>query len=505
MYDSLSGRLFSRIFQCQVTRHLLDRGWPSEKTEEALEVLSGQKDAWSFSCLIAASFVRVITAIGASTFGASPSLIEGNLSNPLFKRAFGGVLKGLVEFGITRPFVPGRPFQIVWNVTRACNLKCQYCYENAGRRDHDELTTEEAIACIDKLADSGVVIIAFSGGEPTLRPDILELVEKAASRNMYVAMATNGLSFSDREEVRRFKAAGLAFVQISLDGCNPETHDAFRGVKGAFTKTLRGIKNCVDEGFFVEVAMTATHHNLYQIEETIQIADRMGARWFMLYNFVPAGRGEKIIESDLSPTEREELLGSLWNRIQTEDSPQKIEVLSTAPQLGRIARESSMFCGSDNHENIFPTHFSNTRLPDRMRDLASFIGGCGAGRFYLSIEPNGDIYPCVFFPHTSKVLLGNIRNCDFNRMWARSRVLRELRNRSLLKGNCGICKNQDVCSGCRARAVGYFEDYLAPDPGCINNNDAWHSLVLERTLDCQPRRSQLILNLGKYETRGGTA
>jgi radical SAM protein with 4Fe4S-binding SPASM domain len=378
---------------------------------------------------------------------------------------------------MTKLFVPAAPFQVVWNVTRQCNLHCKHCYENAGRRERNELTIDEALACIDMLAREGVVFLAFSGGEPTLRSDILLLIERAASHGMYVAIATNGLTFADREKVRLFKDAGVSFVQISLDGCNPETHDFFRGLPGAFRRTLKGIENCTSEGLFVEVAMTATHHNLKEVNPTISLANSLGARWFMLYNFVPTGRGQQIVDTDLSPSEREELLGNLWKRISTQDESCAMEVLSTAPQLGRVARQTAQESISGEAMSIFPTHFSNTRLPERMKVLASFIGGCGAGRFYLAIEPNGDIYPCVFFPHESKVLLGNVKTTDFERMWTQSRVLSELRNRGLLQGYCGSCENRDVCGGCCARAIGYFGDYLEPDPGCINNYDAWTVLV----------------------------
>lgn len=488
MNDSLSSRLLRTITGSQVTRHLLRRFFNEGRMEEALDILAGKKKAQSLSCLMASSALRIITAIGSTAFGTSSELITDNLSHPVFRRAFSDVVSGLTEFGLTRPFVPGAPFQVVWNVTRTCNLKCQHCYENAGKKDKDELTTEEAIATIHKLANAGVVLLAFSGGEPTLRSDILQLIETASSLGMYVAIATNGLTFEDPERVLIFKNAGLSFVQISLDGCNPETHDSFRGVRGAFSRTLNGIKNCVEAGLFVEVAMTATHHNVEELDQTIDIADALGAKWFMVYNFIPAGRGLDIIDSDLSPGERERLLSTLWNKIANSDEL-RIEILSTAPQLGRFAREHS----TSRNDGIFPTHFSNARLPEKMNDLARFIGGCGAGRFYLAIEPNGDIYPCVFFPHTPSVYLGNIKSCDFHKMWTRSKVLHELRNRELLKGSCGTCTNHDVCGGCRARAMGYFGDYLEADPGCIKNDRTWHNVI--RTTKSELAQSFTICSL----------
>jgi len=170
------------------------------------------------------------------------------------------------------------------------------------------MSTKDALECIDKLADAGVVFLAFSGGEPTLRPDILRLIKRATEKGMYVAMATNGKVFSRLERVKEFKRVGLRFVQNSLDGANSETHDSFRGVSGAFEKGILGIKNSVAEGLFVEVAMTATHHNLAELRDTIILSRNLRVKWFMVYNFVPTGRGLDILDSDLTPDEREGML-----------------------------------------------------------------------------------------------------------------------------------------------------------------------------------------------------
>ncbi|MHA2353232.1 MAG: radical SAM protein, partial [Candidatus Thorarchaeota archaeon] len=329
-----------------------------------------------------------------------------------------------------------------------------------------------------------VVFLAFSGGEPTLRPDILKLIQSATSKGMYVAMATNGKVFSRLERVREFKIAGLKFVQISLDGASSETHDRFRGVPGAFKKAIQGIKNCVAEGLFVEVAMTATHHNLAELHDTITLSRNLGAKWFMVYNFVPTGRGLDILDSDLTPDERESMLQKILEMVSSK-KPEGMEVLATAPQLGRLARNAACrMCtpSSPKADNqVYPTHFFNARLPFQMRELAEFIGGCGAGRFYVAIEPNGDLYPCVFFPHIPEVRIGNILKDNFHDLWTSSDILSDLRNKDLLKGACRSCEDRNVCGGCRARAQGYFNDYLGPDPGCINNRDAWQSLIPRRT------------------------
>jgi len=298
-------------------------------------------------------------------------------------------------------------------------------------------------------------------------------------------MATNAMLFSSRKKVRDFQKAGLQFAQISLDGLDPETHDRFRGVPGSFEKTVRGIKNCVAEGLFVEVATTGTRFNYKEIPDMIDFVRKLGASWFMLYNFVPTGRGTGIIESDLSPEEREDILKLCWNKMKVAG----VDVLSTAPQLARIAQEieaKPVLMGdagiiasglhSEANSYVVPTHFYNPKLSGQLRQLADFIGGCGAGRFYMSLEPNGDMHPCVFFPHEATMRVGNLFKDDFEGVWRHSRLLWQIRDKDKLKENCGSCKYRYTCGGCRARAYNYFKDILAPDPGCILNKEFWSKL-----------------------------
>ena len=105
-------------------------------------------------------------------------------------------------------------------------------------------------------------------------------------------------------------------------------------------------------------------------------------------------------------------------------------------------------------------------------DLAGFVGGCGCGRFYCAIRPNGNIEPCVFFPLT----VGNIKEDDFEDLWINNSVFKEIRSKDKLEGNCGKCNYRYYCGGCRARAYGYTGDYLASDPGCIFNKESWDKL-----------------------------
>lgn len=463
-----SFRLTKRLLLAMIKKCATDG---DKRLNIALDLIAGRRSSACKTCRVSARLIRLVLALGAKSFGTTLDAVKQGLHDSIFRRSMSSIICGVARFGVNKPFTPGAPFHVVWNVTKACNLKCKHCYESAGEKGLHELSTVEALECIDKLADAGVVFLAFSGGEPTIRPDILTLIRRATERGIYVAIATNGISFSNHERVRIFKEAGLKFVQVSLDGANAKTHDSFRGVLGAFERTITGIQNCVAEDLFVEISTTMTRSNLLEIQDIITLCEDLKAKWLMLYNLVPVGRGTELTNVDLSPSEREYILEMLWDRISNEhDSP--LEVLTTAPQLGRLAFDANQQEGKQD-SLVAPTHFSNTRLPSQMQNLTEFIGGCGAGRFYVAIEPNGDIYPCVFFPHTEAMRVGNILDDDIEAVWTHSPLLQRLRNKDLLKDECGSCEKRYVCGGCRARAISYFGDELAPDPGCIHNKKHW--------------------------------
>ena len=211
-----------------------------------------------------------------------------------------------------------------------------------------------------------------------------------------------------------------------------------------------------------------TRYNYKQLPDIIQFGEDLGANWFMAYNFVPTGRGKEIFETDLTPDEREEMLKMLWGELR---KGRKINVLSTAPQFARVALQHE----EGESQKIVPTHFYNPKLAGQLVDLAEFIGGCGAGRFYMSMRANGDLQPCVFFP----LKVGNILEDDFEELWEKNEVLSNLRNKDILEGFCGKCDYRYYCGGCRARAYAYTGDYLAPDPGCIYNKEVYEKAMGE--------------------------
>lgn len=428
------------------------------RLEVALELFVGVREDACLKCKLAEKIISPVMQRGAKAFNVTIDEMKERFKDAYWRKGLASVIRGLAYFGVRKPFVPGAPFLVVWDVTYACNLRCKHCYATAGKPLQDELTTEEALDAIDKLNKLGVTIIAFSGGEPLVRKDIFKLTSYAASKGIYVAIATNGTLIT-KEMAKKMKENGVSYVQISLDGTK-ETHENFRGIKGCYDKAVEGIKNCVRESLFVNVSTTVTKYNYGDVPAVIDLCEKLGVNWFMHYNFVPTGRGKEIVKADITPEQREELLKMLYEKNKTSN----ISLLSTAPQFARVALQ----CDAE----FVPTHFCNVATGERLRKLAEFIGGCGAGRFYMSMRANGDIQPCVFFP----LKVGNIKKDNLQDLWLHNKVFEELRNKDILEG-CGSCKYRYYCGGCRARAYNYFGNYLKPDPGCINNKEYWQAIV----------------------------
>ena len=431
----------------------------------ALAVYAGEKVKVCPTCRTYALMVGWLVDLGRILLRTPKCEMRDFFRSQTTRRGLASIVTGIAEHGVTRPQQLGAPFLVVWDFTHMCNLKCKHCYQRADKPLPDELTTEEAKRLIKELADADVVAIAFSGGEPLLRPDFFELAAYARSLGIYVSVATNGTTIT-KAVAERLKQIDVNYVEISLDGAKAETHDEFRGIPGMFDRTIEGIKNCVDVGLYTCIATTATKHNLSELQVTYELAVELGCKRHMIFNFIPTGRGVELVQTDLSPEEREEQLNQVYNNLT---SGRGCEAFSTAPQLARIALQRV----SEGRGPLVSAHFAaQTNLGEQTRLIAEFLGGCGAGRCYCAIEPNGDVLPCVFMP----IKVGNIREKPFLEIWRTSQVLRDLRDRSRLKGHCGECEYRYACGGCRARAYGYFGDYDMPDPGCINNIEYWKRL-----------------------------
>jgi radical SAM protein with 4Fe4S-binding SPASM domain len=384
--------------------------------------------------------------------------VEKLLSDPYARRAVLNIAQSFRYFGIKKPLSIYAPFLVVWDFTHKCNLNCKHCYSNSGATQEEELTTKEALDVIDQLSDAGVTALAFSGGEPLSRKDFFEVANHAIERGLYVSVATNGTLLT-KEMVQKIKQAKINYVEISIDGATAKTHDAFRGVTGAFDKAVVGLKNCVEADLCACIATTATKNNLQEMPAIIDLAEEIGAERFTYFNFIPTGRGKEHFDQDLSAEEREQLMHYMVNRMS---KGCKTTILTTAPQLARVALQCQGPSGTG-EVTMSMAHMQTAKVSKKAVPLADFIGGCGAGRLYCSLSPQGDVHPCVFFP----VNVGNLKTEKFQDIWLHSKMFNILRDRSNLTGACGKCTYKYICGGCRARANAYHDDFLTSDPGCV--------------------------------------
>ncbi|MCS7132100.1 MAG: radical SAM protein [Aigarchaeota archaeon] len=441
-----------------VLRRLLEED-PSgfrSRLEHVLEMFAKGKGRVSFSCTLDYYFYKLLLETSIKFMHMSKEEFLEGIKDPAIRRGMELVFRSLLKYGVTVPQRLAAPFLIVWNFTNACNLRCKHCYQNADSNPGvGELTLEEKMMAIEQIDELGIPVIALSGGEPTIHPDFLEVVEEGARRGIYMAVATNGIRFAEEDFTRRAIQAGLRYVEVSLDSVDPKKHNGFRGVDGAWEKAVKGLINVIKLGngkVSTGIAMTVTRLNMDEVKDMMRLGEELGVTRVIFFNFIPTGRGKEINELDLTPEEREEVL----KQIYMGSIGSKVQKVSTAPQLARVSWKMS------SEEDVLPTHFTVPRSKS-LKALAEFIGGCGAGRIYLALQPDGTVTPCVFLP----MPVGNLRKDRLREIWEKNKVINDLKNKDLLKQPCGSCKFKYICGGCRARAYAYFGDYLAPDPGCL--------------------------------------
>lgn len=392
--------------------------------------------------------------------------------------------RSIAKYGLTKPQRFAAPIIVVWNITQACNLACRHCYQDASRKLPDELTQDEQLRIVDQLADNYVGMLAFAGGEPLISKEFWETCRYANQRKLHVTVATNGTLLTETN-VGRLLEMGVKIIEISLDSVDPEKHNTFRG-SGMWEKTVQGIKNAVAQStgknYRVSIASTITHMNFGELEDLIRFAKDLGVHTFNAFNFIPTGRGKNILKDDLTPQERQEML-EILTRHMNED---KITILSTAPQMGRVCLEA----GYGEMARIAVGHGGSARGKD-VRLYTDYIGGCGTGRCYCAIQPNGLVTPCVFMPK----VVGDLRKQGFMEIWDHCEEFQVLCDREDRTDHCRICHYRYQCGGCRARAYNYTGDMRAGDPGCLYNLEQWERLAHEEEEPVSPSKEPVSADL----------
>jgi 12,18-didecarboxysiroheme deacetylase len=343
---------------------------------------------------------------------------------------------------------------VVWNVGQRCNLRCVHCYAHSKDLTYTgELTHDEGLRLIDDLAAFGAPVMLFSGGEPLMRPDILELIRHARERGMRAVISTNGTLITP-ELAEKLKEFGLSYVGISLDGLE-ETNDHFRGVKGAFRLALDGIRNCQAAGIKVGLRFTMNQRNVQDLNGIFDLLQEEQIPRICFYHLVYAGRGTKMVK-DALPHEQSRAAVDL--------------IIDRTAQLHRDGFPAEVLT-VDNHCDGPYLYMRLLRgNPERAEEAMRLLrmnGGNSTGIGIGCVSWDGEVYADQFWRHHA---LGNVRQRPFSEIWMdrTDPVMDGLKDRKkLLTGRCGACKWLDICNGnFRVRAEAVTGDIWAPDPAC---------------------------------------
>lgn len=325
-------------------------------------------------------------------------------------------------------------YEIVWSVTDCCDARCKYCYSDSKKRESHTLSIDDARVVADQLQQMEVKIIAFTGGDPFLNKDLFEIAELCRKKFPVLFLSSNG-HWIDAEKARRVKQIGIDSVQISIDG-EEKIHDELRGVQGSYKKALKAVRLLKDEGVDVAIAPTMTKHNLGSFDFLVDLAKQEGCD-LSLKRVVLTGRGGKSDSLSISSSEYFEL----YRRADELNKRGELVVYMHCDPLRLLFREES--------------------AREKLRKNFEGIAGCMAGVGIMYIKSNLDVYPCSKLP----IFCGNLREKSLVEIFDSSDVIKNLKNRTNVKGKCASCEYLNLCGGCRATA---FEngDYLDEDKLC---------------------------------------
>ena len=343
---------------------------------------------------------------------------------------------------------------VVWNVTRRCNLRCVHCYSQSEDRGYSgELSLDEGKSLIDDLAGFGSPVILFSGGEPLIRPDILDLIRYATKQGRRAVLSTNGTLITPAV-AEKLKDIGLSYVGISLDGLQ-ETHDAFRGFPGTFARVMAAIKNCQNVGLKVGLRFTINKRNFKDISGIFDLVEEKRIPRICFYHLVYAGRGTDLINEDLDHDRTREVVDLILDRTRMlHDKGQPVEVLTV-----------------DNHADGPYTYMRLMKEdPKRAAEVLQLLQmneGNNSGRGIGCVSWDGSVHADQFWRHHS---FGNVRQRPFSEIWTdpSDELLMKLKEKKKhVKGRCAKCRWLDICGGnFRVRAEAISGDVWAPDPAC---------------------------------------
>lgn len=343
-----------------------------------------------------------------------------------------------------------RPFIAIWEVTQACDLACVHCRASAQPdRNPFELSTEEGKELIDQISSLQVPVFVLTGGDPIKRPDLFELIRHARKVGVRVSLTPSATPLLTRDIIAKLKESGLARLAVSMDGASAETHDAFRGMSGSFARTMDAIRWANEAGLPVQINTTFSRRNIAEIDDIVQLVERLKITLWSVFFLVPLGRGK--LDELLSGEEFEQVFEKLYRLSKTASFDLKTTEAQHYRRYVLQQRVMERKAGIEESKTQ-PALDSIGRAPRGLND----------GKGFVFISHTGEVFPSGFLPKSA----GNIRRQTLANMYCDSPVFRNLRDTSMLEGKCGACEFKEICGGSRSRAYALTGDPLAEEPCC---------------------------------------
>ena len=343
---------------------------------------------------------------------------------------------------------------VIWNLIRRCNLTCKHCYSiSADKNFSGELSTEEVFGVMDDLKAFRVPVLILSGGEPLLRPDILDIARRAKAMGFYVGLSSNG-TLLNAANVTAIAELGFDYVGISLDGLR-DTHDRFRRKQGAFDAALNGIRLCRDAGAKVGMRFTLTQDNAQDLPALFDLMEAERIDKFYLSHLNYAGRGNRNRKDDAHFRTTRNALDLLfdrcWRHIQA-------------------GQPKEYVTGNNDADGVYLLDWVRRCFPDRAEHIHRKLiqwGGNASGVNVANIDNLGTVHPDTMWWDYP---LGNVRERPFSEIWMDTSdpLMAGLKNAQRpVQGRCAACVHRAICNGnTRVRAWQTTGNFWAEDPGC---------------------------------------
>ena len=335
-----------------------------------------------------------------------------------------------------------RPFVVIWENTRACDLACVHCRAAAqSKRNRFELTTEEGFGLIDQIAELQPKVFVLTGGDPLKRDDTYALIQYARMKGLEPSLTPSATPLLTEEAVTKMKQHGLGRMAVSLDASNAAEHDAFRRVAGSFGVTLRAIRQAARERIPVQVNSTVTRRTIDDLPNMVALLEDLDIAMWSVFFAVPTGRAKT---SDLvTAAEVEELFGFLF------ETSKRVAFSIRTTEAMHYRRYVLQ------HGGAMPLGVHPNGAPRAPR-------GVNEAKGFVFISHIGDVYPSGFLP----LKAGNVKQQRLGDIYRESPLFVSLRDPNNLHGKCGRCEFRELCGGSRARAWAMTGDVFGSDPLC---------------------------------------